>query len=330
MERREWVSTPPRIGVRRLARHQGQTPASFRFHRISRAITGANLACGDADCKFRISILNSQLQTSSGSPITFSGFNSIDFNVVLNAIMQQESQPLQALQDRQSALQATDSSYGQLATKLDALRTASGALSDSTTLTSYAATSSDSTALTVSASSGATAGRYEVVVNELARAQVTVSSTFAPDTDTTVVATGGSLTIGSEQINISGPVTLQQLSAAINADANAPASASIVATEPGEYRLVLTSKDTGAANAFTITNQLTAGTMTFADANNDNISGNSASDNAVNATDASVLINNIAVTSSSNTLDSGIPGVSLTLLQKDPTNTVVVSVSPRR
>ena len=90
-----------------------------------------------------------------GSPITFSGFNQIDFNVILNAIMQQESAPLQALQARQSALKATDSTYSQLVTKLDAIRTASGALSNSTTLTTYAATSSDTTAVTVAASSGA-------------------------------------------------------------------------------------------------------------------------------------------------------------------------------
>jgi flagellar hook-associated protein 2 len=261
-----------------------------------------------------------------GSPITFSGFNSIDFNVVLNAIMQQESAPLQALQDKQTQLQATSTTYGKLATKLDALRTASGALSDASALTAYAATSSDTAALTVSASSSATPGRYEVKVNELARSQVTVSTTFAPDTDTTIVATGGSLTIGSEQINISGPVTLQQLAAAINADTNSPATASIVGTDPGKFRLVLTSRNTGVANAFTITNQLTAGTIAFADADNNGVSGDSAADNAVTATDASLVINNIAVTSTTNTLDSAIPGVTLTLQQKDPTKTVVVSV----
>src|SRR5262249_18256397 len=262
-----------------------------------------------------------------GSPITFSGFNSIDFNVVLNAIMQQESAPLQALQDKQTELQATSTTYGKLATKLDALRTASGALSDSSTVATYAATSSDTTALTTSASAGAIGGRYEVQVNELARAQVTVSSTFAPDTNTTIVATGGSLTIGTEQVTLSGPVTLQQLAAAINADANSPASASIIATQPGQYRLLLTSKDTGQTNAFTMTNQLPAGTIAFADADNNGVSGDTASDNAVNATDASVLINNIAVTSTSNTLNDAIPGVSLTLQQKDPTKTVVVTVN---
>ena len=42
-----------------------------------------------------------------GSPITFSGFNSIDFGMVLTAIMTQESQPLVALQARQSAVNRT-------------------------------------------------------------------------------------------------------------------------------------------------------------------------------------------------------------------------------
>jgi len=128
-------------------------------------------------------------------------------------------------------------------------------------------------------------------------------------------------------VTLSGPVTLQQLAAAINADANSPASASIIATQPGQYRLVLTSKNTGQANTFTITNQLTAGTIAFADADNNGVSGDTASDNAVNATDASVLINNIGVTSTSNTLNDAIPGVSLTLQQKDPTKTVVVTVN---
>src|SRR6476659_6965665 len=105
-----------------------------------------------------------------GSPITFSGFNQIDFNVVLNAIMTQESAPLKALQAHQLDLQATDTTYGQLATKLDALRSASGALSSATTFNAYAATSSDTAALTVSASTGALPGRYEVKINELARA----------------------------------------------------------------------------------------------------------------------------------------------------------------
>ena len=59
------------------------------------------------------------------SPITFSGANGIDFNVILNALMQQEQAPLTTLQTQQQNLQAKSSAYATLATKLNALATAS-------------------------------------------------------------------------------------------------------------------------------------------------------------------------------------------------------------
>ena len=49
------------------------------------------------------------------SPITFSGFNSIDFNRILTAVMSQESQPLTDLQTRQSTLDGQNSAFGTLA-----------------------------------------------------------------------------------------------------------------------------------------------------------------------------------------------------------------------
>src|SRR5262245_54147779 len=207
-----------------------------------------------------------------GSGITFSGFNNIDFNTILNAIMQQESQPLTALQTRQKALQATDTTYGQLATKLDTLQTATSALSKNSSFITYAATSSDTAAVTATASSAAVEGRYDVIVSQLALSQITVSSSFAPDTTTTVVASGGTLTIGGVAVNVTGPSTLADLASAINANTSVPASASIVETTPGEFHLVLTGKDTGAANGFTIVNGLTGSTVAFTDTDNDNIS----------------------------------------------------------
>jgi flagellar hook-associated protein 2 len=261
------------------------------------------------------------------SGITFSGFNDIDFNVVLNAIMDQESQPLTALQSRQNELKKIDSNYTTLASKLGTLQSKATALSNSDTLIRYTAAPSDTNALTASASTSAVAGRYEVVVNELARAQVTVSSSSAADANTTAIAGGGTITIGSQVVTLSGATTLQGLADLINADVNGPATASIVQTAPGAYRLALSSKDTGAANAFTIANQLTGATLAFTDTDNDNISGDSAADNAVSASDASALINNIPVTSTTNTLTDAVPGVTLTLLEKNPAKTVLVSVS---
>jgi len=126
-----------------------------------------------------------------GSPITFSGFNNIDFTSVLNAIMTQESRPLTALQTQQRSLQATDSNYATLATKLGTLQSAASSLASSTGLLTHAVTVSDTTALSATATSSAIEGRYEVKVTELARAQTTKSLSTAPDADTTIVATGG-------------------------------------------------------------------------------------------------------------------------------------------
>jgi flagellar hook-associated protein 2 len=261
-----------------------------------------------------------------GSPITFSGFNNIDFSVILNAIMTQESQPLTALQTRQKTLQTTDSNYTELASKLGTLQSAASALSNASSVVHYAATSSDSSAISVSGSGSAVPGQYEVIVNELARTQVTASSSTSPDTNTTIVANGGSLTIGGVVVAVTGPVTLAELAAQVNANSAVPASASIVETSPGAYRLVLTSKETGEDGAFLVQNALGSSSVTFTDTDGDGTTGNSIEDHAAQATNASVLINSVAVTSNSNTLDSGIPGVTVQLQEKDPARTLLVTV----
>jgi flagellar hook-associated protein 2 len=262
-----------------------------------------------------------------GSPITFSGVNGIDFNLILTSIMRQESQPLEVLQSRQAALQSRANTFGVLTSRAVALQEAAARLSDTAQLSGFTATSSDTSALTVSGSSSAIPGRYDVVVNELAKAQVTASTTTAPDPDT-VVASGGTLTIGGVTVTLTGSTTLRQLADAINASGNPPARASVVQSGPSSYRLVLSARDTGQANAFTITNNLTGGTgIAFGDADSDGTSGDSAADNAVQASDASLLVNNIPITSTTNTIASAIPGVTITAFKKDPLATIAVDVA---
>jgi flagellar hook-associated protein 2 len=92
--------------------------------------------------------------------------------------------------------------------------------------------------------------------------------------------------------------------------------------------MVLTGKSAGADNAFTVTNGLSGGAgVAFTDTNGNGVSGDSAEDNAVQASNAQLLINNIPVTSASNTLDSVIPGTTLTLYQSDPSATIVVDIT---
>ena len=249
------------------------------------------------------------------SPITFSGFNNIDFNQILNSLMQVASQPLTDLQSRQTALKTQVSAFDALNTRISALRSAADALSSLSSVSTVAGTSTD-TAVAVATGTGAVAGHYDVIVNELARAQVTASTTTAPDANATVVANGGTLTIGGVDVAIAGDVTLQQLATAINQTTGIGVTAAVIRTGTNAYKLTLTSIDTGAANAFTITNGLTGG------------AGVAFGANAVNASDASILINNIAATSSSNTFADIATGVTLTVSKKDATKTVGVDVAP--
>ena len=263
--------------------------------------------------------------------VTFSGFNNIDFSVVVNAIMQQESQPLTALQDQKSDLDTQKTAFGTLATRLTAVQSALDSLMSSSGVTALAATSSDN-AVTVSASGGSVEGSYDVVVSALARRQVTAStSTYTSATD--VVATGGALTLTgadgtTKTISVSATMTVKDLVNAINSATDAPVTASLVQSTPGSYRIVLTGRHTGAANAFTVSSSLTGGTgLTFTDTDGNGLSGDTAADNVQQAKDAQLTVNGLAIVSASNDINDVVPGVSLTLTKEDPTKTVAVTVS---
>ena len=264
-----------------------------------------------------------------GSPVSFSGFNQIDFSVVLDAIMQQERAPVAALEVSKSELTAKSAEYASLSTKVAALESAVEKLATPDAFGSRTSTNTDKTALTVTPSISATIGTYDIVVNELARAQVTASNSTHSDKDTTTVATGGTLTIGGKIVTISSSVTLQGLSDAINATTDIGVTATVVSPSAGAYQLVLTGNDTGAASGFLITNSLTGGTapVTFIDTDTDGTSGDSTADNAVQATDAQVVVNNITVSSSTNTVESAIPGATLDLLKKDTGSTITVTIA---
>jgi flagellar hook-associated protein 2 len=249
-----------------------------------------------------------------GSPITFSGFNNIDFNMILESVMQQQRGPLTALEHRQSGVKAQLTSYGKLTSQATALRQSAKDLASSAAGDTVTASTTDATAVGVSSGTGAVAGRYDVVVQSLARAQVTPAGTTAPDATTTIVATGGTLDIGDVTVTLSGPVTLQQLATAVNQTTDIGVTASVVQSGAGAYRLVLTGKQTGADQSFVVTHNLTDSTLAFGA-------------NAVEAGDATILINNVQAVSATNTFAGAIPGVTITALKEAPDATVGINVT---
>jgi flagellar hook-associated protein 2 len=261
------------------------------------------------------------------SGITMSNLNGIDWTVVLDALMAQEQKPVTTLQTQQKALQAKSSAYATLGTKLSALKEASDDLRKSSTFSGRGVSSTNGSIVTATTTSTASAGTYDVVVQELARAQVTTSTSLADDKDKTTVATGGKIVIGGKEVTLKGNVTLQGLADAINANGTTGVQATVVSPSSGKFQLVLTGTNTGIANAFTIdTRGLTGSTVTFGDADSDGLSGDDTADNKTSALDARILLNNVTVTSTTNTIEDAIPGTKLTLLRKS-SDTVGVSIT---
>jgi flagellar hook-associated protein 2 len=266
-----------------------------------------------------------------GSPITFSGFNSIDFSTILNAVMLQERTPLTALETRKSTLETQKTTFGTLLTKVGALETAAKELGEATSLATLSASSSDA-GVGVSTTSGTVEGSYDVVVSQLARAQVTTSTSTYSAVDAQVATSGTLSLLRNNQppvdIVVTASMTLQQLADAINANADAPVNASVVQAAPGSYRLVLTGRSTGAANAFTIMSTLAGGQgLTFADGGTPNgVYGEAADGNTQSARDAAFTVNSLGISSASNVVSDVVPGVTLTLSKEDATKTATVTV----
>ena len=190
------------------------------------------------------------MSTTTGA-ITFSGFNGIDFNTVINAIMQQASVPLTNLQTQQQKVQAQQSAYTQLGTQISKLEADTANLTSSEGFLEVAAKSSDTSVVTTSPGSGAISGHYDIAVTNAATSQVT-TSTNNYSASSTVAADGGSIsfTIGTTTttpIQITASTTLAQLRDQINTQQSGVV-ASIVNTGSG-YKLVISSRSTGAARS---------------------------------------------------------------------------------
>lgn len=241
----------------------------------------------------------------------------LDLESLVSKLMDAERAPLTALQTKQSSYNSQISALGSLKSKLAELQTAANALKPNAgqsaldKFASYSATSSDSTIASATATSGAVAGSYPLIVTQLAQPQRSLSN--APPAITPTIgdtlsfsfATNGAtrdktITIDSTNNSLPG------LRDAIN-NANMGISATIVNGTNGA-QLILTGAE-GAANAFTL-----SGTGNLA----------SAFTTQATAQDATFSINGIASTSSTNTASGVIDGVTLNLSK---TGSTTISVA---
>ena len=199
-----------------------------------------------------------------------------------------------------SALQAQDTVFTSLGSDLSTLTTSLQALTDFQGAFAEKQGSSSNTDLLSLTSADATsvAGSHTIVINSLAQTSSEVSSAISNASDTL----SGSVTIQGHEFDIdSTDNTLSTLSAAINA-ADIGVKASVITDSSGS-RLSLVSGTSGAAGQLTVTSSLSgasAGNITF--------------QVGQAGKDASLKVDGVSVTSSSNTVSNAIPGVTFQLL----------------
>jgi len=208
---------------------------------------------------------DSGLTGLSDSGVSITGLASgLDTDEIVQAMLAPEQQEITNLQNQQSEITQRETTYDTIQADLTALQSAVGTLTSTTgsVFDGLTATSSNSNLATASASSGAQPGEYSFTVNSLAQAQEVASQGF--DSANSSITQGTfQFQVGSGAVNTitigSSNDTLQGLADAIN-NANAGVTASIVndGSSSQGYHLLLTSDNSGTANAITITNNLAA------------------------------------------------------------------------
>lgn len=252
------------------------------------------------------------MATTSNIVNTLGAGSGIDVKGLAQSLVDAEKTPKkERIDDKIKQTEAKITGFGAVKFALSELKTAFGKLNDASDFSSIKPNNTQPTALGISASTTAEAGSYNIEVLQTALMQRTASSSFADRATplnvispaTTGTAFSLNLTIGGVDkgdISVDNPSPAGMVSA-ING-AKLGVTAQLINTGNG-YNVVI-SGETGASKAFTLTSK---------DSNGAAVADVSFTNNLQTATDASLKINGLTVSRSSNTVTDVIDGVTLDL-----------------
>lgn len=267
--------------------------------------------------------------------------SNLDVTGIVSQLMAVESLPMTTLANKEAGYQAKLTAYGTLKGALASFQSALQALATQARFTANKTSVADTSFFSASADSNATAGSYNVEVGLLAQAQKLKSLAFSASGS---IVGSGKITIdfgaysgdtftlnpdkAAKEITIApGQNSLAGIRDAINA-ANAGVTATIINDGTG-YRLMVSSADSGAANALRIAVDDDDGADTDASGLSQLVfdgrtSGVKNLTQTVAAQNAELTIDGIAISKASNTITDAIEGVTLNLA-KGGSSTLTVS-----
>lgn len=227
----------------------------------------------------------------------------------------EQNQYIKPLEEQKKKQEDILSAWNTVSTKLSNLLSSVQNLKDSEDFDVFTASLTSSSSvdanslLSVTVGSGAAKGRFDIQVTNLAKAEKLQSVAVTSASN----ATGwtGTITIEGHDVSLDGKSLndLRDEINTLNSGSNATGvMASVLKVSDGDYRLILTSEEEGAAG------------IQFTDAAGDYFSTLQAGE------DAAFTIDGIAMTRSSNTISDAIAGVTLQLRGEDAGTTVTLNI----
>lgn len=245
------------------------------------------------------------------STLSVSGLVSgLDTDSIIQALVDVRRAPITLLEEQKKEVNTQLTAFQTLETLLSSLESTVNSLNSVDDFRAKDGSSSDESVVTVTATGSANTGSFNITVNQIAQAETFVADGMA-DKDTTPVASASgtlSFTVGSGsavEISVTASTTLEELASSINS-ANAGVTATVIddGSDTNPYRLVLRSDTTGSDGNITFNQNDTDLTFTNTQADQD----------------ASITLDGIDITSSSNTITEVINGVTINVVASGTTS----------
>ena len=224
----------------------------------------------------------------------------IDSKAIVDALVEAERAPQQSSLDRLVSRSETRvSAFGIVKSTLELVRDQFRKLNDVSDLNAFNTQSSDSTLISATASSSASAGVYQIQVTQLADRDSYTFDGFDSKTDSLNGGSDLAITVTqggtSTELTVSSP-TLSNIVETIN-DSNLGITANVIDTGAASGRYVLSvSGETGVDNAFSISSAVMTGQAQQTTAQN-----------------SSLEVNGVKITNASNSIGTAVAGLNLEL-----------------
>ncbi|NUT81555.1 flagellar filament capping protein FliD [Pseudomonas brassicacearum] len=240
----------------------------------------------------------------------------LDTGAIVKALVDSDKAAKQGQIDRATKTNTANiSGIGTLKSLLATFQSALESLGSTTTpqFTGVAATSANTSALTVTAGNSAVSGTYSVNVTQLATSSKVATAAFAGGTSSAVEA--GTLTISQSgtdyTLDIPADATLQSVRDAINSKYSSSGLTANIVTDNFGSRLVVGSTKTGAGSDISLSGIASLA----ADGSTEMGTPSATSSGSIGlAKDAIFTVDGLSMTSPTNKLDNVISGLNMTLL----------------